>query len=126
MKFLIVDPNRTSRETIARALNAAGHSVIPLQDGQQGLQALAGGHYDCVISELSMPVVGGLEMVRRMRFSSDTTPVVICSGEISDADRAQGQALGIAAFIARPVAPEHLLAQITAAASHAPAAMAAP
>jgi two-component system chemotaxis response regulator CheY len=124
MKFLIVDPNRTSRETIARALNAAGHSVIPLQDGQQGLQALAGGHYDCVITELSMPVVDGLEMVRRMRFSSDTTPVIICSGEISDADRAKGQPLGIAAFLVKPVAPGKLLELLTAAVGSTAAALA--
>ncbi len=114
MKFLIVDPNRTSRESIARALHAAGHSAIPLQDGQQGLQALAGGHYDCVITELSMPVVDGLEMVRRMRFSADTTPVVICSADISDADRATCQSLGIAAFLPKPVSPGPLLEQLTA------------
>ncbi len=124
MKFLIVDPNRASRELIARALNSAGHSVIPLQDGQQGLQALAGGHYDSVISELAMPVVGGLEMVRRMRFSSDTTPVVICSAEISDADRAQGQSLGIAAFLVKPVAPEQVVEHLTAAANHTATALA--
>jgi DNA-binding response OmpR family regulator len=124
MKFLIVDPNRTSRDSIARALNAAGHSVIPLQDGQQGLQALAGGHYDCVISELSMPVVGGLEMVRRMRFSADTTPVVVWSAEISDADRALGQGLGIATFLVKPVAPERVVEYLTAAAAHTAAAIA--
>jgi CheY-like chemotaxis protein len=83
-----------------------------LPDGQQGLQALAGGHYDCVITELSMPVVDGLEMVRRMRFSADTTPVVICSAEISDADRATGQGLGISAFLAKPVSPEQLVEQL--------------
>lgn len=121
MKFLIVDPNRTSRESIARALNSAGHSVIPLQDGQQGLQALAGGHYDCVITDLIMPVVDGLEMVRRMRFSADTTPVVICSAEISDAARSTGQALGVAAFLAKPITPEQLLRSLTAAASQSAA-----
>jgi DNA-binding response OmpR family regulator len=119
MKFLIVDPNRTSRESVARALHAAGHSAIPLQDGQQGLQALAGGHYDCVISELAMPVVDGLEMVRRMRFSADTTPVVICSTEISDAARATGPSLGIAAFVTKPIAPAELVEQLTAAAQTA-------
>jgi DNA-binding response OmpR family regulator len=124
MKFLIVDPNRASRESIARALNSAGHSVIPLQDGQQGLQALAGGHYDCVISELAMPVVGGLEMVRRMRFSADTTPVVICSAEISDADRAMGRSLGIATFVLKPVAPEQVVEHLIAAATQTAAAMA--
>jgi len=121
MKFLIVDPNRTSRESIARALHAAGHSAIPLQDGQQGLQALAGGHYDCVISELAMPVVDGLEMVRRMRFSANTTPVVICSSEISDAARATGPGLGIAAFLTKPIAPGELVEQLTAAAQTAAA-----
>ena len=95
-----------------------------MQDGQQGLQALAGGHYDCVISELSMPVVDGLEMVRRMRFSADTTPVVICSAEISDADRALGPGLGIAAFLVKPVAPEQVVEQLTAAAAQTAAALA--
>jgi CheY-like chemotaxis protein len=115
MKFLIVDPARASREWIARLLHAAGHSAISLQDGQQGLQALAGGHYDCVITDLAMPVVDGLEMIRRMRCSADMTRVIVCANEISDAARAAGQTLGIAAFLTRPITPEHLLEQLTAA-----------
>jgi DNA-binding response OmpR family regulator len=124
MKFLIVDPSRASRDWIARALHSAGHSAIPLQDGQQGLQALAFGHYDCVVTDLAMPVVDGLEMVRRMRFSADTTPVVVCADEIPEAVRSTGQALGIAAFITRPVTPEKLLGQLTAAAGRTTAAIA--
>ncbi len=124
MKFLIVAPDRTSREGMARMLHAAGHSAIPLQDGQQGLQALAFGHYDCVVTDLAMPVVDGLEMVRRMRFSADTTPVVICADEISDAVRTAGATLSVAAFVVRPMAAEQLLAQLLAAASHTTAALA--
>jgi DNA-binding response OmpR family regulator len=71
-----------------------------------------------------MPVVDGLEMVRRMRFSADTTPVVVCADEISDVVRSAGQTLGIAAFIQRPIAAEQLLRQLTAAAAHTTAAMA--
>ena len=117
MRFLIVDPVRASREWSARVLHAAGHSVISLQDGQQGLQALAGGHYDCVLTDLAMPVVNGLEMIRRMRSAGDSTPVVVCADEISDEARAASQPLGITGFIARPVAPEQLLGQLMAAAT---------
>ncbi len=124
MKFLIVDPVRASRDWIARVLHAAGHSAIPLQDGQQGLQALAFGHYDCVVTDLAMPVVDGLEMVRRMRLSADTTPVVVCADEIPDTARTTGQTLGIAAFIKRPVAAEQFLGELTAAAGRTTAAIA--
>ena len=124
MKFLIVDPDRASREWIARVLHAAGHSAIPLQDGQQGLQALAGGHYDCVITGLTMPVVDGLEMVRRMRFSADTTPVVVCADEIPESAVTTGRSLGIAAFLIRPVTPEQLLGHLAAAAGQTTAALA--
>ena len=124
MKFLIVDPTRASREWLARVLHSAGHSAIPLQDGQQGLQALAFGRYDCVITDLAMPVVDGLEMVRRMRFSADTTPVVVCADEIPDSARSTGQSLGIAAFIKRPLAAEQLLDYLTAAATHTTVAIA--
>jgi DNA-binding response OmpR family regulator len=82
------------------------------------------GHYDCVVTDLAMPVVDGLEMVRRMRFSADTTPVVICADEISDATRATGATLGVAAFVVRPITADQLLAQLTAAASHTTPALA--
>src|SRR5579872_2333760 len=124
MKILIVDPARSSREWMAHALNDAGHSAIPLQDGQQGLQALAVGQYDCVVTELAMPVVDGLEMVRRMRLSADTTPVVVCSSEISEATRAACRTLGIAACLAKPLASEQLVEQVTAAAHHTTSALA--
>jgi CheY-like chemotaxis protein len=117
MKFLVVDPVRANREWMARVLNAAGHSAIPLQDGQQGLQALAVGRYDCVVTELSMPVVDGLEMVRRMRADGDVTPVVVSSGEISEAARMECLALGINAFLATPLAAEQLLDQLALAAT---------
>lgn len=124
MRFLIVDPARTTRDWMARVLHAAGHSAIPLQDGQQGLQALAVGHYDCIITELTMPVVDGLEMVRRMRASGDTTPVVICATEISEAAQATGKTLRVASFLAKPITPEQFLEQVTTAASHPTAALA--
>ena len=117
MKFLIIDPARTSREWMTRVLNAAGHSAIPLQDGQQGLQALAVGRYDCVVTDLEMPVVDGLEMLRRMRFSADTTPVVVCAAVIPEATRAACQTLGVAALLVKPLAPEQLVEQLTAAAT---------
>ncbi len=123
MKFLITDSARSSREWIAHVLHAAGHSAIPLQDGQQGLQALAVGHYDCVVTDLAMPVLDGLEMIRRMRFSADTTPVVVCSADISDAARATGQTLGIAAFLVKPIADDQLLGQLLIAATHSAAAI---
>jgi len=124
MKFLIIDSARSSREWIAHVLHSAGHSAIPLQDGQQGLQALAVGHYDCVITDLAMPVLDGLEMIRRMRFSADTTPVVIFSDQISEAARAAAKTLGIAALILKPIAPEQLLSQLTFAATPAAAVLA--
>ena len=124
MKILIVDPARSSREWMARTLNDAGHSAIPLQDGQQGLQALAVGQYDCVVTELAMPVVDGLEMVRRMRLSADTTPVVVCSSEISESTRAACRTLGIAASLAKPLSCEQLVEQVTAAAQHTTSALA--
>ena len=115
MKFLVVDPVRAHREWMARVLNAAGHSAIPLQDGQQGLQALAVGHYDCVVTELSMPVLDGLEMVRRMRAGGDATPVVVSSAEISEAARRTCGALGISAFLAKSLTPEQLVDQLALA-----------
>ena len=100
---------------MARVLNAAGHSVIPLQDGQQGLQALAVGHYDCVVTELSMPVLDGIEMVRRMRASGDATPVVVSSADVSDVAKRACETLGIAAYLVQPLSPEQLLDQLALA-----------
>src|SRR5262249_37028645 len=117
MKFLVVDPVRANREWMARVLNAAGHSAIPLQDGQQGLQALAVGRYDCVVPERSMAVVDGLEMLRRMRAGGDATPVVVSSSELSDASKRACEALGVAAFLVQPLAAEQLLDQLALAAT---------
>lgn len=121
MKFLVVDPVRANREWMARVLAAAGHSVIPLQDGQQGLQALAFGRYDCVVTELSMPVVDGLEMLRRMRAAGDATPVVVSSSDVNEVSRQACQSLGVAAFLVRPLVADQFLDQLAAA---TPAALA--
>ena len=71
-----------------------------------------------------MPFLDGMEMIRRMRCSADTTPVVVCAADVSDAVRAAGKALGVAAFLVKPVSPEQFIEQLTAAANRTPVALA--
>ncbi|MBI4565295.1 MAG: sigma-54-dependent Fis family transcriptional regulator [Planctomycetes bacterium] len=86
MKVLLADDERTIAITLGDALRAAGHEVVIASDGEQALRALNAEPFDCLITDLRMPKLDGLALMRTVRQKhSDTAVVVITaygSGEI--------------------------------------------
>ncbi|NPA71494.1 MAG: response regulator, partial [Gammaproteobacteria bacterium] len=78
--------------------------------GQEGLNALEGNQFDVIISDVNMPVMGGLEFLKNLRQRPETkfTPVLMLTTEASQELKSQGKALGATGWIVKPFEPNKL------------------
>lgn len=91
-RILVVDDSLTVRETQRRLLANRGYGVDTAVDGMDGLNALRGGDFDLVITDVDMPRMNGIELVRRIRADArlSALPVMIVSYKDREEDRLLG------------------------------------
>jgi len=109
--ILTVDDSASMRQMIKMTLSDAGYRVIEAGDGAQALTTARGNAVDMVLTDLNMPVMDGVSLIRELRKLSAYTgvPIVMLTTE-SDADRkAQAKAAGATGWITKPFRPEQLL-----------------
>src|SRR5712691_5049539 len=75
--ILVVDDERAIQDSIAWCLRADGHDVRTATDGEEAMEIMAGEHFDVVISDIIMPGVSGLELLRKARTLHPRTLVVL-------------------------------------------------
>ncbi|MGB8930089.1 MAG: response regulator [Anaeromyxobacteraceae bacterium] len=105
---LIVDDSKTARAYCRAILAAAGHEVMEASDAEHALDRMADRPPDCVVLDLFMPGLSGLEMMEVLGGRSEPTPIVIVTSSIDDADRDRCLRLGARAFVQKPVSCEEL------------------
>lgn len=113
-KVLTVDDSRTMREMVAFTLKSAGYDVVEAADGQQALTALAGHKVDLVITDLNMPVMDGLTLIRKVRAipANRTLPILMLTTESDDKKKAEGRAAGATGWIVKPFNPDKLVSVV--------------
>ena len=108
---LIVEDDPDVRELVAFVLRDAGARVVAVDSGEAGVRAAASFHPDLVVTDISMPRMDGIEMVRRLRCHKRTKdiPVVVLTGNtVADIP---GKALGVGCndVLAKPCEPDALV-----------------
>jgi DNA-binding response OmpR family regulator len=100
-KVLIVDDSATFRKTLTYHLCQAGYDVIPASSGEEALNLLDLARVDCVIMDLMMPGIGGMEAARRIKSSPATSqiPVMIMTGLDDPAMREEGANIGVDRYV---------------------------
>nr|HEX4316966.1 response regulator [Kofleriaceae bacterium] len=79
-RVLLVDDDDTFRRTVSRGLSRAGFEVVQAADGQQALAALGGRGFDAILSDIRMPQLDGIELLREVRRVDLDVPVILMSG----------------------------------------------
>jgi DNA-binding response OmpR family regulator len=102
-------------------LSRAGYKVKMARDGGEALEAIAVGRPDLVLLDLMLPVVDGLEVLRRIRASDDRLPVVILTALTHEQDKIKGLDLGANDYVTKPFSVAELLARVRAALRYAKA-----
>ena len=109
--ILTVDDSASIRLTTRVALTNAGYSVTEAVDGQDGLAKLNSGQFDMIVTDLKMPKMDGLTMIRELRKlpAHMGVPVIFLTTE-SDAEiKQQAKAAGATGWLTKPFDPESLV-----------------
>lgn len=109
--ILTVDDFASIRMTTKITLTNAGYSVTEAVDGQDGLNKAKAGNFDLIVTDLNMPNMNGLDMIRALRQSPAHTgiPIIFLTTE-SDAEiKNQAKAAGATGWITKPFDPEQLV-----------------
>jgi two-component system chemotaxis response regulator CheY len=114
-KVMTVDDSRTMRDMVSYTLKSAGFEVLEAEDGAKALQVLEKTPVDLVITDVNMPNMDGVTLVRRLRALAHfrSTPILILTTEGGDDKKSQGRAAGATGWIVKPFAPDKLLQVIS-------------
>lgn len=113
-KVLTVDDSRTMRDMVSFTLKGAGYDVVEAGDGQQALTVIAANKVDLVITDLNMPVMDGLTLIRRLRATPAhrTLPILMLTTESDEKKKTEGRTAGATGWIVKPFNPEKLISVV--------------
>ena len=109
--ILVVDDSRTMRAMVKAALVAGDYQVVEAPGAREALRALDDTPVDLVITDVNMPEIDGLTLVRRLRARprERTTPILVLTTEASEVLQAQGREAGATGWLVKPFQPAQLL-----------------
>jgi len=127
LRTLIVDDSPVMRKIVERSLRQAGiplEQVFEAGNGAQALDLLRQQTVDLVLSDISMPVMDGLELVRQLRKleSARAVPVLMITTEGSESCVAEAIASGARGYIRKPFTPDQMKRQVLSLVPDSPAA----
>lgn len=114
MRILLVEDDDLLGDGVKTGLKQMKHTVDWVKDGEKALNALKNESFDCVVLDLGLPLVSGLDVLRRMRASGNATPVLILTARETVEDRVKGLDSGADDYLTKPFELDELNARIRA------------
>src|SRR4030042_5780239 len=115
MKALVIDDERIVLDSVSRILKEEDFKVDTAQSGLEGLKQAIERPYDIVLTDLRMPDIGGMRVLRDIKRAKPSLPVVMITGYPSVKAAIQAMKLGAGDFIEKPFTPEQLSLAVAAA-----------
>ena len=116
MKLLIAEDDADLNEIIVKKLRAEGFDVDACFDGEAALEHMLYADYDVAVLDIMMPVLDGVEAVRRLRAKGNATPVIFLTARDAVADKVDGLDAGANDYVVKPFSFDELIARIRAVA----------
>jgi len=114
MRILVAEDERPLASTLADILNRERYLVDLAYDGEQALDSAVSGIYDAAILDVMMPRLSGIDVVRRLRQSGNSLPVILLTARSETMDKVTGLDAGADYYLTKPFAREELLACLRA------------
>jgi two-component system chemotaxis response regulator CheY len=109
--ILIVDDSASAQQLVRLTLSGAGYNVIQAGNGAEGLAKARAGGFDMVLTDLNMPVMNGIEMIKEIRKlpTGKGVPIVFLTTESDAGLKAEAKSAGATAWITKPFQQDQLL-----------------
>ncbi len=110
--ILTVDDSASMRQTITFTLRGAGYDVIEAVDGKDALGKLGGAAVDLIVTDLNMPNLDGISLIKEVRKhpKHKFVPIVMLTTESTDGKKQEGKAAGATGWIVKPFKGDQLVA----------------
>ena len=114
-KVYVIDDDEGMRDSLDFLLGAADFHVTLFESAQHFLDALPDASFGCVVSDVRMPGIDGIEMLKRLKASRSTFPVVIMTGHGDVPLAVEAMKLGAVDFLEKPFEDDRLIGMIDVA-----------
>ncbi|TVP13839.1 response regulator [Shewanella sp. KCT] len=113
-KILAVDDSASMRQMVGFTLKTAGFDVTEACNGDEALTQAKSQNYDLVISDVNMPVMDGITLIRNLRSLPNYkfTPLLMLTTESGSDKKQEGRSAGATGWIVKPFNPDQLLATV--------------
>jgi len=112
--IMTADDSASVRQMVSFTLKEAGYEIVEAVDGQDALDKLSSAVVNMLITDLNMPKMDGIELIRRVRAQPQSRfmPIVMLTTESQAAKKQKGKEAGATGWIVKPFKPEQLLAVV--------------
>ena len=109
--ILVVDDSASMRQLVSFALKSAGYEVVAAVHGKDGLEKMKSGKVDMIVTDLNMPEMDGIELIKNVRSNpaSKFTPILMLTTESQETRKQEGKQAGASGWIVKPFKPEELV-----------------
>lgn len=114
MKVLLVEDEDSLRKPVKYFLEKNNFTVDEAEDGKQALEMLVLNSYDCILLDLNLPEIDGIEVARQIRENQNTTPIIMETARSQVYDKLKGFDHGADDYITKPFDLKELVARINA------------
>ncbi|MEM1161093.1 MAG: response regulator [Pseudomonadota bacterium] len=111
-RLLLVDDEPMLREELQESLEFEGYEVMTAATVEAALNLCGEADFDLVVTDLKMPHLGGLDLIRRLNDGGTAQKIIVLSGHGAESNRAEAMDLGAIACFAKPVDPDFLAEKI--------------
>jgi two-component system chemotaxis response regulator CheY len=112
--IMTADDSASVRQMVSFTLRGAGYEIVEAVDGRDALDKLNGGKMDMLLTDLNMPNMDGIELIRETRTNTryKFMPIIMLTTESQASKKQEGKAAGATGWIVKPFKPDQLLAVV--------------
>jgi two-component system chemotaxis response regulator CheY len=110
-KVLVVDDSASMRQLVSYTIKTAGHEVVVAENGKEALGKLDTEKVDMIITDLNMPEMDGIELIKNLRCRQEYkfAPIIMLTTQSQETKKQEGRQAGASGWIVKPFSPEQLL-----------------
>jgi CheY-like chemotaxis protein len=101
--ILVIDDSNLARASVRKLLAPEGHEILEATKGEEGLEMISSHSPDCILLDILMPGVSGMDILSRLRSERSRIPVIVVTADIQESVREKCLELGAFAVINKPL-----------------------
>ena len=111
-RIIVIEDQEDLAALYRATLEQAGYRVTNAYTGEEGVAEFEADGADAILLDITLPEMRGVQVLREIRATSPSVPIIIATGETNDETRKECENLGVQDYLAKPVAHKQLLASL--------------